>query len=104
MIERLVVLARNRHIEVADLPESFSRRAAEDAGAGTLDDLERVRILEVLRDTAGNKKLAASRLGIHRSTLYAKLRRYGVIGDNGGSDDSCGEPRRRLTPARAMKQ
>ena len=26
----------------------------------------------------GNKKLAASLLGIHRSTLYAKLARYGL--------------------------
>ncbi len=34
---------------------------------------------EVLRETDGNKKLAASRLGIHRSTLYAKMERYGLI-------------------------
>jgi len=42
----------------------------------SLEALERARILDVLQACGGNKKLAAARLGIHRSTLYAKLDRY----------------------------
>ena len=32
----------------------------------------------VLRRQSGNKALAAQRIGIHRSTLRQKLRRYGL--------------------------
>lgn len=45
----------------------------------------------MLHETGGNKKLAARKLGIHRSTLYAKLRRYGLMdaeGDSGADDGS----------------
>ena len=41
----------------------------------------------------GNKKLAAKRLGIHRSTLYAKMKRYGLDGDAATSDDERSEER-----------
>jgi two-component system response regulator HydG len=85
------VLARKERIGLADLPPAL-REAAAPEGAhapGTLEDLERRRILEVLRDTGGNKKLAASRLGIHRSTLYAKLRRFGL--DEPGASEAPAE-------------
>lgn len=39
---------------------------------------EHDRIIEVLRCTNGNKQLAAKMLGIHRSTLYEKLKRYNL--------------------------
>jgi DNA-binding NtrC family response regulator len=45
---------------------------------GTLQDMERARIAQALTDAHGNKKKAAQVLGIHRSTLYDKLRRYGL--------------------------
>jgi len=67
-------------IELRDLP----RGLREDAGngsqnvAGTLQEMERKRIIEALDEAVGNKKLAAKRLGIHRSTLYAKMRRFGL--------------------------
>ena len=84
LMERLVVLAPRERIEPDDLPAAIRsgepppshaapRRPAVDE---RLSDLERARILDVLDSCRGNKKLAASRLGIHRSTLYAKLARY----------------------------
>ncbi len=81
LVERLVVLSRDERIDMADLPPALRNevRPVIVDMPGTLQDLERRRILEVLRETGGNKKLAASRLGIHRSTLYAKLRRLGVL-------------------------
>jgi two-component system response regulator HydG len=92
LVERVVVLARRERIGLADLPPALRDAAAPQGGraAGTLEDLERRRILEVLRDTGGNKKLAASRLGIHRSTLYAKLRRFGL--EEPGSPEHDAEP------------
>jgi two-component system response regulator HydG len=94
MIERLVVLTRGRHIDISDLPEGMGRGAQAAANAaGTLDELERRRILEVLGETGGNKKAAASRLGIHRSTLYAKLRRYGLFGEDEIDDEPCRDER-----------
>jgi DNA-binding NtrC family response regulator len=79
LMERLAVLVRGDRIEVHDLPDPL-RAAARPAAGGRLADVERTRIEDVLAACRGNKKLAASRLGIHRSTLYAKLLRYGVSG------------------------
>jgi len=80
LMERLVVLVHRDRIEASDLPEALRGGALPaapgPASPGSLEDLERARILDVLQACAGNKKLAAARLGIHRSTLYAKLERY----------------------------
>jgi len=86
LMERLVVLSPRERIEADDLPKAIRvGRPASVQGAPQqpnsderLSDLERARILDVLGSCGGNKKLAASRLGIHRSTLYAKLDRYGM--------------------------
>jgi two-component system response regulator HydG len=45
-----------------------------------LSEIERDHILRTLESCGGNKKQAAEVLGIDRSTLYAKLRAYGVLG------------------------
>ena len=87
LVERLVVLSRSETIGLEDLPSTLRATTASQV-PGTLHDMERRRILEVLRDTRGNKKLAASRLGIHRSTLYAKMRRYGLAADSAPADDA----------------
>ena len=94
MIERVVVLNRTGTVEFNDLPEIIRDSAADAAGAaapGTLREMERRRIREALRDAGGNKKLAARKLGIHRSTLYAKMRRYGLIDDEPTDKDSSRE-------------
>jgi len=44
----------------------------------TLDEIERVAILEALESAGGNKSETARKLGITRKTLHAKLQRYGV--------------------------
>jgi DNA-binding NtrC family response regulator len=50
-------------------------RAAEPE---SLDDAERRHIALTLRHTGGNRRRAAQLLGISRSTLLHKLRRYGL--------------------------
>ena len=39
---------------------------------------EKQLIQEVLQETQGNKSKAAKILGIHRTTLYQKLKKYGL--------------------------
>jgi DNA-binding NtrC family response regulator len=83
LMERLVVLNPRDRVAPGDLPASIRAsspslppRASSGGSPGLrLADLESARILEVLDACGGNKKLAAAKLGIHRSTLYAKLDR-----------------------------
>ena len=44
----------------------------------TLDELERAHILKVLELCEGQKTKAAQMLGINRTTLWKKLRQYGL--------------------------
>jgi DNA-binding NtrC family response regulator len=77
LVERLVVLTRGERIGPEDLPAPLRGDSAGPAEL-TLLAQERGLILEVLRRCGGNKKQAARDLGIHRSSLYSKLRRYGI--------------------------
>jgi Nif-specific regulatory protein len=89
-IERMVVMAESDALRLEDVPfEIRSGKAAArpaDAPApaassgelATLRDLERDHVARVMQRTAGNKKEAARILGIDRSTLYAKLKAYGL--------------------------
>ena len=59
-----------------------NRRASMDVSVEDGDveqEMERLRIIDALSEACGNKKMAARTLGIHRSTLYAKLRRFGLL-------------------------
>ena len=48
------------------------------ADARKLEDVEREHIERVLRDCNGNHSQAARILDIDRTTLYSRLRKYGV--------------------------
>ncbi|HYV85182.1 MAG TPA: sigma-54 dependent transcriptional regulator [Patescibacteria group bacterium] len=79
VIERSVVLAKGERIEVTDLPTSL-REASGDGGDGrlSLQEHERLYILKTLAECNWNKKLAASMLGINRSSLYSKLKKHDI--------------------------
>jgi two-component system, NtrC family, response regulator HydG len=77
-LERAVVLAQTERLSAADLPESIrggERRSDElSFPVGTpLKEVERRMILETLRTTGGDKKLAANLLGIHSRTIYRRM-------------------------------
>jgi DNA-binding NtrC family response regulator len=52
---------------------------ATPAAPGSLEDAERRHIARVLDYTGGNKKQAALLLGISRSTLLHKVRKYQIV-------------------------
>jgi two-component system response regulator HydG len=83
LIERLVVLARGRWIDVEDLPPQLFAppESQEPPAIDNLAVLEEMTIRRVVEATGWNLKEAARRLGIGRSTLYTKLRRYGIQRD-----------------------
>ena len=75
-IERALVIGREPEIQPADFP--FQLQPSSQAGGHTLEEVERVHIERVLRETEGNLSRAARILDIDRTTLYNKLRRYGL--------------------------
>ena len=80
-IERAVILSRDTEIKPADLPAFGRTREIKASGSGiprgcTLEEVERLAILQTLELTGWNKRATADILGIHRPTLYNKLRKY----------------------------
>jgi DNA-binding NtrC family response regulator len=83
-IARAATLATGPEIREDDLPprvREAGRAVSMIAGASqrqlSLRDLEREYILEVMRQTGGNKSRAAEVLGLDRKTLYRKLAEFG---------------------------
>ena len=90
VVERAVVLARQDYVDVDDLKLSNLATAGDSAVLSsvtnsyeplTLAEVERRHILATLRQTGWNKSRAARTLGIERSTLDRKIRRYGIVPD-----------------------
>jgi transcriptional regulator of acetoin/glycerol metabolism len=81
VIESAVVTTKEDAIDVADLPETLTqgsegvrRFSTEDS----LSDVEREHIRLVLEANSWNVKRSAEILGIDRTTLYSKMKKYGL--------------------------
>ena len=99
-IERAVIIASSRQIELDDLPEAISKKAFESyaqarhersaaANEGrsvnleidfpaTMEELEKKAIEMALDYTGGDKSRAARLLNIGRKTIYRKLEQYQI--------------------------
>jgi len=80
-IEHALVLADGHEISGALLPKELrlpAKGLAANQAPQTLAEMERHTLMEAVRRANGNKKRAAEILGIHRPTLYAKLKRLGI--------------------------
>jgi len=75
-VERALVVSRGPEIGASDF--SFQFEAEISKGGQTLEDIGRAHIERVLRETQHNLSRAARILDIDRTTLYNKLRRYGL--------------------------
>lgn len=82
-VQRCVLLSEGSVISAADLSITNVRANPEgqDTNFTLLEGVERNAIVQMLKETGGNKLDAAKRLGIGRQTLYNKIRAYG-IGNN----------------------
>ena len=85
-IERAVILATGDVLDVSDVAGPRPAATASFATFSgdhvpTLDELERAHILKVLELCDGQKTKAAQLLGINRTTLWKKLRQYGLEAD-----------------------
>lgn len=79
VLERAVILARSE-VTSAELPEIFQldSHGVLPAEGGLLKEAEHQVIIAALKATAGNRRLAADRLGISRRTLQYRLKEYGL--------------------------
>ncbi len=89
VVERAVVLTKNGVIQASDLPEGL--RSEEPAGElnssfqgpgnhlkAALANPEKQLILDALESHGWNRQDTAAALGINRTTLYKKMKKYGI--------------------------
>lgn len=95
IMERAVILDTDGVIGSDDLPEllvgnamaSFDTKITNGAAVGgislkdALEKPEKVYILQVMKESGWNKKKAAKKLGVNRTTLYNKLKKYNLLAE-----------------------
>ena len=79
-VEHAFVLCRGDVIEIEHLPERIVTGARKDQKSSTRfgDSSPGTVIRECLARNHGNRSKAARELGMHRSTLWRKMRQYGI--------------------------
>ncbi len=78
-VQRAVLLSEGKLVEAADLSiSSPASDATGDTSFTLLEGVERNTIVQMLKETGGNKLETAKRLGIGRQTLYNKIKAYGI--------------------------
>jgi transcriptional regulator of acetoin/glycerol metabolism len=80
-IERAVLLSSGGRLELGPLEPGIESQAARPPQTNTqltLLELEKDHIAAVLAEENGRIEPAARRLGIHRSSLYNKIKRHGI--------------------------
>ncbi len=89
VVERAVILTKNRTLDVDDLPAVLLEAASAPAAANdgqwrpmslkqALEEPEKRIIEQALRANNWNRQVTADLLEINRTTLYKKMKRYGL--------------------------
>ncbi len=76
-VERAMVVAQEPELREGDFIFKMKNGAQPDAGAKTLEDIEKAHILRVLEECNWNQTRTAEMLDIDRVTLHNKLKKYG---------------------------
>jgi DNA-binding NtrC family response regulator len=79
VVEHAVIVSKNDRIMPRDLPRYLLQRPSPPEENISLRDHEKTVILKTLEETNWNKHQAAKRLGINRSSLYGKMKRFGLL-------------------------
>lgn len=88
-IERAVVLCQENRIELSDFsenvrsgldPSMFANNPLVSEDQLSVKEVEKQLVIRALKETEGNRTLAAKKLGISRRTLHRKLHHYHLEG------------------------
>jgi DNA-binding NtrC family response regulator len=80
-VQRAVLMAEGKVIDEADLaitPAQIPVEQGESSNYTLMEAMERNTIIQMLKETRGNKLETAKRLGIGRQTLYNKIKAYAI--------------------------
>ena len=86
IIERAIALTDQSRIQVTDLPPDLQKldfKTFETLEMETLEEMEKRYITTILQRTNYNRHLAAKILGLPRTTLWRRLKEYGLDPESG---------------------
>jgi len=78
VIDHAIIISKHDKVLPKDLPQFLFQRSLPAQEFTTLQDYEKNLILKTLQETNWNKHKASKKLNINRSTLYGKIKRYGL--------------------------
>ncbi len=88
LIERAVLVRGKRQLDVDDFEavrdaasSTARQESLPEAGAMTLDEIERAMIEKCMRHYDGNVSRVADALGLSRAALYRRLEKYGIAAE-----------------------
>jgi two-component system response regulator AtoC len=85
IIQRSVALAESDVIRINDLPRDLQKlefNTFEGEGLQPLEEIEKYHIAKVLDKTGYNKNLSSKILNLPRTTLWRKMKKYGLLNKN----------------------
>jgi DNA-binding NtrC family response regulator len=77
-IQRAVLMCEHSAIDARDLSVTTVMSQKDNPDLTLMEAMERNTIIQMLKETGGNKLETAKRLGIGRQTLYNKIKIYGI--------------------------
>ena len=77
-VQRAVLMCEGQTVDLHDLSMGSVESGEDQADFTLLEGMERNAIVQLLKETGGNKLETAKRLGIGRQTLYNKIKAYGI--------------------------
>lgn len=79
-VERMVNLCENLTIDIKDLPEdiAYIKASIHSTNFSSLKENEKSHIIQVIESHKGNMKRTASQLGLSRTALYNKIKKWEI--------------------------